>query len=328
MRPAEMIELWRGGRRESLHVGHAVICDSKGVVEAWGNPAEVIYPRSSCKMIQALPLIESGAADAVGLTDRQLALACASHSGGQLHVKTAGDWLTTLGMQEADLRCGSHMPRDPQENRRLTLSDESPCQLHNNCSGKHAGFLTLNRHLHGTSEYVDPSHPVQQAAKTAFEEVTDEISAGFGIDGCSARNHACRLIGLGRAMARFANPGSDSRGQAMRRLVEAMRGHPDLVAGEGRACTNLMRAMGGKVAVKTGAEGVFVAILPEQGLGIALKILDGATRASEAAITALLVHLGVLDARAPIVETYLNGPIRNWRGTVTGEMRHSTGFPG
>lgn len=327
MRSAEMIELWRGDMRESLHAGHAVICDAHGVVEAWGRPGQVIYPRSSCKMIQALPLMESGAADAAGLTDRQLALACASHSGAAMHVAAVDGWLTGLGLGESDLRCGSHMPRDAEENRRLTCSDSAPCQLHNNCSGKHAGFLTLNRHLKGGPDYVEPDHPVQRAVKEAFEAVTDEESPGFGIDGCSAPNWACTVEGLARAMARFANPGTDRRGQAMRRLVDAMRSHPEMVAGEGRSCTELMRAMGGVAAIKTGAEAVFVAILPDQGLGVALKITDGGTRASEAAITALLIHLGVLDAAHPAAQALLDGPILNCRGMVTGNLRRAPGFP-
>nr|WP_111301595.1 asparaginase [Paracoccus saliphilus] len=327
MRSAEMIELRRGDMRESLHRGHAIICDAHGVVEAWGKPSQIVFPRSSCKMIQALPLIESGAADAAGLTDRQLALACASHSGSAMHVRAVDEWLTGLDLAEGDLRCGSHMPGDPAEHRRLLCSDTAPCQLHNNCSGKHAGFLTLNRHLRGGSEYVEPAHPVQQAVKAAFEEVTEETSPGYGIDGCSAPNWASSLEGLARAMARFANPGTDRRGEAMRRLVDAMRAHPEMVAGEGRSCTALMRAMGGGVAVKTGAEAVFVAILPQQGLGVALKISDGATRASEAAITALLIHLGVLNAADPVAQRYLNGPILNWRGLKTGELRCAPGFP-
>ncbi|MGZ3215185.1 asparaginase [Paracoccus sp. T5] len=327
MRSAEMIELRRGDMRESLHRGHAIICDAHGVVEAWGKPSQIVFPRSSCKMIQALPLIESGAADAAGLTDRQLALACASHSGSAMHVRAVDKWLTGLDMAEGDLRCGSHMPGDPAEYRRLLCSDAAPCQLHNNCSGKHAGFLTLNRHLQGGPEYVEPAHPVQQAVKAAFEEVTEETSPGYGIDGCSAPNWASSLEGLARAMARFANPGTDRRGEAMRRLVDAMRAHPEMVAGEGRSCTALMRAMGGGVAVKTGAEAVFVAILPQQGLGVALKISDGATRASEAAITALLIHLGVLEAADPVAQRYLNGPILNWRGLKTGELRCASGFP-
>lgn len=327
MRSAELIELWRGNQRESLHLGHAVVCDRHGVVEAWGCPSEIIFPRSSCKMIQALPLIESGAADDARLTERQLALACASHSGARIHVDAVDEWIRAMDISESDFRCGSHMPQDKDENRRLTCSDESPCQLHNNCSGKHAGFLTLNRKLGGGSEYVDPDHPVQQAVRSAFEEVTGETSPGYGIDGCSAPNWSCSLEGLGRAMAAFANPAQDRRGQAMQRLVDAMRAHPEMVAGEGRACTRLMRATGGRVAAKTGAEAVYVAILPEMGLGIALKVLDGGTRASEAAITALLVHLGVLDKADPTVGKLLTDPMKNWRGMVTGELRPAPGFP-
>lgn len=327
MRSADLIEIWRGGRLESRHVGHAVICDRRGVVEAWGRPSQILYPRSACKMIQALPLLESGAAEAAGLTDRHIALACGSHSGAQAHVEAVQGWLAALGMGEADLRCGCHMPRDPAEYRRLVCADLAPCQLHNNCSGKHAGFLTLGRHLGGEADYLDPAHAVQKAVSAAFEEVTDEISPGHAIDGCSAPNWACSLEGLGRAMAAFAAPGQGRRGQAMRRLVGAMRQHPDMVAGEGMACTALIRAMPGGAVAKTGAEGVFVAILPEQQLGVALTVDDGAGRASRAAIAAILLHLGVLDRADPAVSRYLAGPVRNWRGIVTGELRTARGFP-
>lgn len=322
-----MIELWRGGQRESLHCGDAVVCDRRGVVEAWGEPGRIVFPRSSCKMIQALPLVESGAADAAGLTDRQLALACASHSGSAGHVAAVSGWLAGIGLGEDDLLCGSHRPRDRNERRRLLCSDTAPCPLHNNCSGKHAGFLTLSRHLGAGPDYIDPDHPVQRAVKTAFEEVTGEKSPGFGIDGCSAPNWSCSLAGLGRAMAFFADPPADARGRAMRRLVDAMRAHPDMVAGEGRACTVLMRAAGGRIAAKTGAEAVFVAVLPAQGLGVALKVADGATRAAEAAITAILVHLRVLDPDDPAVGRFIPGPVRNWRGIATGAMRTAPDFP-
>ena len=328
MTAAKLIELWRGGIRESTHLGHVVIADRNGIVEAWGDPGAVIFPRSSCKMIQALPLVESGAADAAGLGSQHLALACASHNGGRIHTSRVETWLTGLGLAESDLRCGAHMPKDPAESRRLICSDTAPCQIHNNCSGKHAGFLTLNRHLGGDAEYVAIDHPVQQAVRNAFEEVTEQISPGWGIDGCSAPNFACTVGGLARAMAGFAAPGSGARGDAQRRLVEAMIAHPELVAGEGRACTELMRAAKGRVALKTGAEAVFVGIIPERGLGLALKVADGGTRGSEAAITALMVHLGILEPGDPVVAKYLTGPLRNWRGLETGELRRASGFPG
>lgn len=324
-----MIELWRGGRLESQHLGHAVICDEKGeIVEAWGDPSAVIFPRSSCKMLQALPLLESGAADAAGLTEAQLALACASHQGAHIHTDMVTRWLADLGMTEADLRCGAHMPSDPEANKELLCSDTKPCQIHNNCSGKHSGFLTLTKHLKAGPEYVEVDHPVQRAVKAAFEEVTGEASPGYGIDGCSAPNFATSVHGLARAMGRFAGAtgAGDSRDRAMARLARAMASYPELVAGEGRACTELMRAMGGKVAIKTGAEAVFIAIIPELKRGIALKIVDGTTRASEGAIAALLVRLGVLDPNHPATQKRLNTVQKNWRGFETGDLRTAQGF--
>lgn len=325
-----MAEVWRGGILESAHLGHAVICDDRGeVIEAWGNPRAVIFPRSSVKMIQALPLIESGVADEVGLSDRHLALCCASHSGAALHTHLVEDWLRDLGLSEANLRCGAHEPMDRIERDRLIRSDEAPCQLHNNCSGKHAGFVTLNRHMKGHSEYVEVDHPLQQAVKLAFEEVTGEESPGFGIDGCSAPNFATSVTGLAHAMGLFSGASEFGgwRGRAMHRLTHAMASHPELVAGEGRCSTLLMRAMGGRVAVKSGAEAVFVAILPEQRRGIAVKIVDGSARAAEAAITALLIRVGALEPFHPVVKQYLDTTQRNWRGFATGTLVAAPGFP-
>ncbi|MDQ1847050.1 asparaginase [Gemmobacter fulvus] len=326
---AQMVEIWRGGLLESSHVGHAVICDASGTMrESWGDPDAVIFPRSSCKMLQALPLIESGAADAFGLTDAQLALSCASHQGAALHSGAVARWLEGIGLGEADLRCGAHEPYDRTARDLLIRSDEAPCQYHNNCSGKHAGFLTYTKHIGAGPEYVAPDHPLQHAIKDAFEEVTQIPSPGFGIDGCSAPNFATTVQGLARAMAYFAaapETGS-ARDRAAYRLTRAMAAYPEFVAGEGRACTELMRAMGGKVAIKTGAEAVFVAILPAQKLGIALKIVDGASRASEAAIAGLLVRLGVLDAQHPATLKRLNAVQRNWRGLETGITRLAPGF--
>ncbi|MBQ1203088.1 MAG: asparaginase, partial [Loktanella sp.] len=287
--PVDMVEVWRGDMCESLHQGHAVVCDHNGdIVAAWGNPAAVIYPRSSCKMLQALPLLESGAG--ARLRDEQLALACASHEGAPLHVAMVGDWLADLGLGDDDFRCGPQASRDKDLYLAMIRAQEPPCRIHNNCSGKHAGFLTLTQHLRAGHDYTEIDHPVQVACKSAFEEVTQETSPGFGIDGCTAPNHACTVHGLARAMAFFASSQDrhDRRSTAAARLTQAMMAFPELVAGQGRACTDLMRAMGGRVAVKTGAEGVFIAIIPEKRLGVALKITDGATRASEAAIAAIL----------------------------------------
>ncbi len=328
--PVPMIQLWRGGMLESTHLGHAVICDATGqIVESWGDPQAVIFPRSSCKMLQALPLLESGAADAHSLTDRQVALACASHQGAAIHTDAVTRWLADLGLADDDLRCGAHEPYDTAERNRLIRAEEKPCQCHNNCSGKHAGFLTLNRHLKGGPEYIDPGHPVQQAVKQAFEETTGESSPGYGIDGCSAPNFATSVHGLARAMARFAaaTGTGDARDRAMHRLTRAMGQYPEMVAGEGRACTELMRAMDGRVALKTGAEAVFIAIIPERRMGIALKVTDGGTRGAEGAIAALLVKLGVLDPAHPATLKRLDAVQKSWRGMETGILRRAPGFP-
>lgn len=314
-----LAEIWRGPFLESAHQGHAVICDGTGqIVEAWGEPGTVILPRSSAKMIQALPLLSSGAAAAYRLTPEHLALACASHQGATVHVNKVGAWLDAIGCKDSDFRCGPQQSRDTDLHEAMIRTGESPCRVHNNCSGKHAGFLTLGKHLGTGPEYVDPDHPVQKACLEAFERVTGEASPGYGIDGCSAPNFACTLHGMARAMAHFASAPSDS---AEAQLHQAMRAHPDLVAGQGRACTRLMRATDGRVAIKTGAEGFFIAILPERKMGVALKIADGGTRAAECAIAQILVRLGALDPNHPDALAYTSAPIRNWDGLETGHMR-------
>lgn len=322
--PVDLVEVWRGDILESVHQGHAVVCGPDGeVIEAWGDAEAVIFPRSSCKMIQALPLIESGAADAHGLGVAQLALSCASHQGAHIHTDRVQVWLDTLGLSDSDFRCGPQWPGDIPARNEIIRAHAAPCQIHNNCSGKHAGFLTLNRHLGGAADYELLDHPVQQAGKAAFEDVTGETSPGYGIDGCSVPNFATSVHGLARAMSFFAtaHDRSDARSKAAVRLRDAMTAFPELVAGETRACTDLMRAMDGRVAIKTGAEAVFVAIIPEKRMGVALKITDGSTRASEAAIAAILVKLGVLDADHPATKARMVPEIRNWRGTLCGHIK-------
>ncbi|MEM9580286.1 MAG: asparaginase [Pseudomonadota bacterium] len=328
-KPEPIAEIWRGEFLESLHLGHAVMCDAEGdILHAWGDPGAVILPRSSSKMIQALPLITFGAADAAGLTSEHLALACASHQGAAIHTDRVTRWLADLGLGESDLRCGSQMPNDEPVRTALIKADDSPCQIHNNCSGKHSGFLTLTRHLKAGPEYIDPDHPVQRACLEAFEQATGESSPGHAVDGCSAPNPATTVHGLARAMAWFASAQtrSDSASRAAARLTQAMMLYPELVAGETRACTELMRAMNGKAAIKTGAEGVFVAILPEKQIGIAVKTADGTTRAAECAIAALLVRCGVLDPAHPATLKRMNAPITNWRGVLTGYIRPPAGL--
>ena len=180
---ARMAEIYRGTILESVHAGHAVICDETGqIVEAWGNPDAVVLPRSSCKMLQALPLMESGAG--ADLTGEQLALACASHSGEMIHVNKVKAWLRDLGLDEHALCCGPQASRDDALHDEMIREGREVTRAYNNCSGKHAGFLTLTKHLGAAPRYVAVDHPVQVAVKAAFEEGTGVSSPGFGIDGC------------------------------------------------------------------------------------------------------------------------------------------------
>lgn len=319
-----LVEVWRGDFRESVHRGHVAIWQADtGLIGAIGDVDRPMLPRSSSKMIQALSLVETGAADAFGLSTRHLALSCASHNGAAIHTDLVDTWLTDLGLGEADYRCGPQWPDDIDARDALIRAHRVPDQRHNNCSGKHAGFLCVTRHLGEGPEYIDPDHPLQVRVRTCFEEVTDAPCPGFAIDGCSAPNFASSLSGLARAMATFAaaTHGASVRETAMTRLRNAMMAHPELVAGEGRACTELMRAMNGRAAIKTGAEGVFVAIIPERRIGVALKIADGATRAAEASIAHLLTQIGVLDVADPMARKYAHGPIRNRREIETGSYR-------
>ena len=320
-----MVEIYRGGILESVHRGHAVALRPNGdVVAQWGDPNRVILPRSSAKMIQALPLLESGAG--THLTSEQLALACASHSGELRHVERINRWLAELDLDDDALLCGPQASRDRELRHEMIRQGTPVTRVFNNCSGKHTGFLTLAKHMGASLDYVDANNPVQVAVKAAFEDMTGESSPGFGVDGCSAPNFATTVRGLAQAAAKFAVAGkaSGARDRAAAALRDSMMKHPELVSGKGRACAAIMTAANTPIAVKTGAEGVFLAILPEQEIGLAVKIEDGATRASEVATAALLAQLGALDAAHPVVAHYLNRPIKNWDGLVTGFEKPTT----
>ena len=320
-----MVEVLRGDFVESIHFGHAVISNSNGeIIEAWGDQNRLTLPRSSSKILQAIPLVESGAARNYNLKSEHLALACASHQGSEIHTNIIKKWLNAIDKTDNDLHCGKQFPSDPLAYGELIKNNCKPCQYHNNCSGKHVGFLTLSEHLKGDPDYNQLDHPVQKAIKSCFEDLTHTANADSAIDGCSAPNFACSLHGLAQSMAIISEANeisSSSRTIATYKLAQAMLEYPHLVAGEGRACTELMLAMNQRVVVKTGAEAVFIAIIPELKLGIALKIEDGNMRASEAVITELLVRYNMLDRKHPMAIKRLKGPIRNWNDIKTGEYR-------
>ena len=325
--PALLAEVTRGDILESTHTGHAVIVSASGeIIDAWGDPYRVILPRSSCKMIQALPLLESGAGR--NLSDPHLAIACASHEGEPRHVALVERWLGDLGLDVEALLCGPEASRVEEYRDEMIRERRAPGRVLNNCSGKHTGFLMLGQHLKAGPNYIALDHPVQIAVKAAFEEVTGSPSPGSGIDGCSAPNFATTLYGLARAMAKFAAAveGTDARQTAMVRLREAMMRHPGLVSGRVASCNDLMSSAPGQIVAKTGAEGVYAAILPEKKIGLAVKASDGAKRAATAAIAALLVRAGVVEADNPKIAVWLEQPIRNRDGILTGYVRAAPAF--
>lgn len=317
-----LVEITRGPVTENRHCGAAAICTASGsVVEAWGEIESLILPRSSIKMIQALPLIESGAAEALRLDDKHLALACASHQGSAIHTETVSAWLSEIGLSPDHLLCGPQPPRDPA----VKLIDRKASRILNNCSGKHTGFLTVAKHLGiNLGGYLEPSEPVQKAIQTAFAEMTgEETPLVFGIDGCSAPNYGASLKGLAHAMALFASPDKlgQTRGSAARKLVSAMAAHPVMVSGEGRACLALTKATECRAVVKLGADGVFTGIFPEKEMGFCLKIDDGNIPACETLCAALLVRIGALDANHPTAQHYLKTEIKNFNHEIVGERR-------
>jgi len=319
-----LVEITRGSRVESVHRGAVAISDARGnTLFALGDVALPVYPRSALKPVQALPLVESGAAEAFGLGDEEIALACASHSGEPMHTGRVASWLGRLDLAERDLACGPHPVRYEPVWEDMVRRGERPTRLHNNCSGKHAGFLTVARHWGiAVAGYEQRAHPVQEAvAKTLGELAGIAGELPCGIDGCAAPNFALPLAAFARALAQFASPQglAPQRAGAMERIVAAMVGHPELVAGTGRVCTALMRAARGRLAVKTGAEGVYAAIVPGHGLGIALKIDDGAGRAAETAMAFLLDRLALVEPADAREIVY--APVLNTREAVVGERR-------
>lgn len=324
--------VWRGERVESRHRVRVAVVDAAGrEVLAVGDVAEPVYPRSAVKPLQALLLVESGAADAREVSEAELALACASHGGEPMHVEPVAAWLARLGLAEADLACGAHPPSFRPAADDLARRGLRPTRLHNNCSGKHTGMLAAALHLGWpTAGYERVEHPVQQAVLAALRELGDTGDLGPpGLDGCSLPNWALPLRSLALAFARFAAPDTlpPGRAAAIRRITAAMQRFPELVAGTGRCCTAVMQALP-SVLVKTGAEGVFGAALPAQGLGVALKAEDGATRAAEVALLAVLDALGAMtdEARAALTP-FARPTLRDHRGAVVGRVAPVPGWP-
>ncbi|WP_060603479.1 asparaginase [Aureimonas altamirensis] len=324
-----IIEVTRGALVESRHRVHVSVVDGAGrTVSALGDVDRAVFPRSAVKVLQALPLIETGAADASGFSDQDLAMACASHSGEDAHVMAAREMLAKGGVDPAQLECGCHWPFDLPVALELARSGGTPTALHNNCSGKHAGFLCTAVHMgEETAGYVMASHPVQRRARAAIAETTGAPLSddACGTDGCSIPTYAAPLSGFALAFARIvAGQGIDAgRAKAGQRLIRACIAHPFEMSGTGRKCKALIEAGQGRVFVKTGAEGVFCGAVPELGLGIAIKAEDGTTRAAESAVAAVLAGL-LRKVDRDLAETFdgqARTTLRNWEKQSVGEVR-------
>jgi len=323
-----LVEVTRGEMVESRHRGMAVVVDGDGsVVMSLGEVETPVFPRSAVKSMQALPLVETGAADRYGLGEKELALTCSSHSGEPGHMQLAGEIAGRAGLGEADFECGCHWSFETKVLIDQVRAGDKPDQLGNNCSGKHAGFLCLACHAgvdhHG---YVDYDHFVQASIRDVMADLTgtEHGHDNCGIDGCSIPTYAAPLKNIAHGFARMASGTGlgPERAKAAKRLMSACMAEPWFVAGTGRACTELMSVAPGRIFAKTGAEGVFCATLPEKGYGIALKCEDGSTRGAEAMIGGVLAKLFADDEEVSAKLTdWSNKSLRNWKGTEVGRIR-------
>ncbi len=332
-----VLEVTRGPVVESVHHGAVAVCDREGAVVAWwGDPEVVTYLRSSAKPFQALPLLESGAADHFGFSDREIALACASHSGTDRHVEVVRSMQAKAGLEESHLQCGIHPPYDKETARRLEAQGEQPTANRHNCSGKHTGMLALAHFLDVPLErYLDRDHPVQQRILEALAAMcgfsVEEVAVGT--DGCSAPNFAIPLRSAAAAYARLADPSGlpPGRAEACRRIFAAMTGNPEMVAGPGRFDTRLMQVTGGRILAKGGAEGFQGIAIPagslgpgSPALGVALKIADGnlGRRAGGPVVLAVLEMLGALSpGELEALSSFGPQKLTNFRGLEIGETR-------
>ena len=320
-----VIEVTRGPLVESRHEGIAAVVKADGtVVESWGDIDAAILPRSANKPIQAMAFVESGAVERFGLGNEHIALACASHSGETRHVETVRAWLSKVGLSEGDLECGTHAPRLQASIESLARANQQPTPAFNNCSGKHSGFLTTAvTYGEPTKGYIKYDHPVQKRLRSVMTDLcgTDADAFAHGIDGCGIPTLATPLRRLAHAMASMADPSrlASKHADAAVRIRTAMNAEPFMVAGSGRFCTRVNESAPGVIQVKTGAEGVFCGMLPTLGLGVAIKMWDGAARASEVAMATLLDHLGVLPKDRS--DEILHPPVTNVVGLLVGEMR-------
>lgn len=328
-----LVEYTRGPQVESLHRGSVVVAHADGRLHyACGDITTPVFARSALKPLQAIPLIETGAAEACGASDQQIALACASHNGEVCHHELASQWLSDLGLSESDLACGPAVPMGDAALEHFYRAGEHKGRLYHNCSGKHAGMLAVCCHCgDAVADYQQHEHPSQQRWLRVMGEMCDldGVSLPWDYDGCGLTAPATPLRALAMGFARMANPSglASARQQACDRVHHSVTSYPHLVAGEQRGCTLAMQVLGDKVTVKVGAEGVYAGFVPSLGLGFALKIDDGARRAAEVALGGVLKQLGLLsDSDEAELSSLIRPEQRNSRDQLTGIGRVASSF--
>ncbi len=320
-----LVNSWRGDVIENRHRGAIAAFDPNGrLVHTWGDVDALVYPRSAVKLLQALPLVESGAADHFHLDQAELALACSSHGGEPVHIEAVKGWLQRIELDEEALECGPHAPNHEATAQAMLKQQRAHGRIHNCCSGKHTGMLTTSRYLgEETRGYIEREHPAQQRWFDALGEMADIDLRGlpWNRDGCGIPVIAMPLTAMATAFARVAVPDDlqPDRADAINRLGNAIAANPFMIAGNDRLGTKIIELSGRRTLVKSGADGVYVAALQQQGLGVALKIDDGNGQAAEVAILSILRHLGGLHAdELAQLDGHYRMPISNTRGVVTG----------
>ena len=321
----ELARVWRGGVLESTHRGAVAVANlGGGFRHAWGNVGNVTFPRSALKPFQAVALVESGAADAFGLTDEHIALACASHQAQPFHVALAQDWLAKLGLDESALLCGPALPQNPADIA-TAYGAGGARRIYNDCSGKHLGFLTVAKHLGTNSSYADRDHPAQRIYLDVLSEYTgkDASAMPYGVDSCGLPAIALTVGDMAKAAARFgAGQGKTAaRRAAVRRVLNAMTQYPDHLAGTDAPVARMIRGTNGEVLVKSGAEGYLLAFSRLSGHGVAIKMADGNARAAYGVLARVLARIGeVAPAEAERLIGEVVAPVKDSNGNVVGRV--------
>jgi L-asparaginase II len=317
--PPLLSTVWRGSVAEAAVRGHAAVVDARGALLGAIGDAEVVVPLRSCvKPIQAVPFVEL-AADHLGVTSEEIAIACASHYGEDIHATTVRRLLARVRLDEAALACGPQLPVDPGSARRLLAAGMAPQRIHNNCSGKHAGMLAVCVVAGWPVEgYADREHPCQQAVGAALARVLGVSLEGapWGIDGCGLPTYGVPLRALAGAFA------AGQQEATFRRCQEAMAAHPLLVAGTGAFDTALLDHAGNAITGKIGGAALWAGVLRASGVGIAVKLEAGNIEAIPPVALAILQRLGALRQQLPAaLERFARPRLRNWEGEVVGETR-------